>query len=247
MQRQVNWILWSSLSEMALIVNPEEAEVIIALIHKIKAHPTHLLTYAAPVTRRMLHFNDLKYYALPEMPKEWKAPLWLKIELGIFAGRLYFEYDEYEYLCRFLGLEQSVLNTTETEDQVQVLGNLSDDSCQDSADEDATQPRARQLPTFTAKPLTFLQEWLTIRRKGQDFGQTPMGHVCQGKSPASNHPFFATRDDCSASKKESADKRNVRGQDVKVDEESFDEGGAFDEASSVDGYSQEKEDDFDAL
>lgn len=37
----------------------------------------------------MLHFNGLSYYVLPRLPDGYKAPDWLSIELGIFAGRLY--------------------------------------------------------------------------------------------------------------------------------------------------------------
>jgi hypothetical protein len=50
--------------------------------------------------------------------------------------------------------------------------------------------RTRQMQSFTTKPLTFLQEWLALRRKGQDFTHTPMGYVCQGRSLIENHHFF---------------------------------------------------------
>jgi hypothetical protein len=39
--------------------------------------------------------------------------------------------------------------------------------------------------------LTFMQEWLSLRRKGQDFAQTPMGYICQGKVLKADHPFFS--------------------------------------------------------
>lgn len=52
----------------------------------------------------MLHFNNLMYYSLPRLPKNWKPPTWLTIELGIFAGRLYFEFGEYAALANYLGL-----------------------------------------------------------------------------------------------------------------------------------------------
>jgi hypothetical protein len=83
--------LWSPKAEIAIVVIPEEAELIIPLIHSNKLSYTHLLTYSAPVTRKMLHFNSLDYYAIPSLPKGWKAPGWLMIELGIFAGRLCFQ------------------------------------------------------------------------------------------------------------------------------------------------------------
>ena len=49
-----------------------------------------------------------------------------------------------------------------------------------------------KTPTFSEKPLEFLHEWLAVRRKGQDFTDTPMGFICQGKLLTSSHPFFAT-------------------------------------------------------
>jgi hypothetical protein len=190
-------------------VNPEEAEIIIALIYSIKTHPTHILTYSAPVTRKMLHFNDLKYYALPELPKEWIAPSWLTIELGIFAGRLYFEYDEGEDLFQFLGLDVTSSRIEEKED-TEPTDWQSSETGEDSADEEAVQPAEQ---SFTEKPLTFLREWLIIRRKGQDFAHTPMGYVCQGKSLSANHPFFTVSNELSYSKAVTGDKRTAQGLD----------------------------------
>lgn len=33
---------------------------------------------------------------------------------------------------------------------------------------------------FSPSPLLFMQEWIAIRRKGQDFSQTMMGEICRG-------------------------------------------------------------------
>jgi hypothetical protein len=216
-------------------VNPEEVEIIISLIHNIKTHPTHLLTYAAPVTRKMLHFNDLKYYALPELPKEWKAPSWLSIELGIFAGRLYFEYDEYEDLCQFLGLDKTSRIKDKGEDSEPTDGQSSEEG-EDSVDERAVPLAEGQKQSFTARPLTFLQEWLTIRRKGQDFAHTPMGHVCQAKSLSANHPFFMLSNEFGLSKSHASDNRAAQGQDGMPVAESPNEQVAIVGDSSGDGY-----------
>ena len=161
----------STVSDIALIVIPEEAEDLIALVSEAENSPTHLLAYAAPVTRKMLHFNDLKYYSVPSLPKDWEAPMWLRVELGIFAGRLYFDHLEYSYLLQYLGTKEdtSKIEEEETKDLVD---------------------QRQEVEAFTRKPLTFLQEWLAVRRKGQDFAQTPMGFVCQGKPLVESHPFF---------------------------------------------------------
>jgi len=171
LQRQVNWILWSVVTETALIIIPEEADIVIPLLFNAKDPTTHLLTYAAPVTRKMLHFNKLKYYTMPVLPIGWTPPTWLTTGLGIFAGRLYFEYEEYSGLQEYLGFRE--------------------DGAVPSADEATMKASAQQAHSFTAKPLTFLQEWLAVRRKNQDFTHTPMGHICQGNLLKASHPFFA--------------------------------------------------------
>ena len=94
-QRPVNWTLWSPIQQAAMIIIPEEAERLIPVLRKRNRCCMHFLTYIAPVTRKMLHFNDPTYQAIPPLPDGWKAPTWLTIELGILGGRLYFEFEEY--------------------------------------------------------------------------------------------------------------------------------------------------------
>jgi hypothetical protein len=108
--RPCQWILWSRSSELALIISPEEANLLIPILRSSSAG-THLIVYAAPVTRRMLHFNNLNYYAIPPLPRDFNAPVWLKIELGIFAGRLYFNWDEYEAIRKYLGVGMENVET----------------------------------------------------------------------------------------------------------------------------------------
>ncbi|KAF1941022.1 hypothetical protein EJ02DRAFT_423478 [Clathrospora elynae] len=161
--RSCHWVLWSSIGQQALMVSPEEANELLALLrHKGSSDgegSVHLIVYSAPVTRRMLHFNQLDYYATPPLAANFKAPVWLRVELGIFSGRLYLEWDEYYELLGYLGL-----------------------------DKELSQDQEKQA--FAKKPLTFLHEWLALRRKGQDFEHTPMGFVTTGKPLTENHPFF---------------------------------------------------------
>lgn len=42
------------------------------------------------------------------------------------------------------------------------------------------------------RTLNFVYEWITRRRKGQDFGHTPIGYICSGRILAQDHPFFGT-------------------------------------------------------
>ena len=177
--KPVEWILWSSVSETALIISTHEAEELLPRLRDATKPCTHLIVYAAPVTRKMLHFNDLDYYAVPAMDKDWRAPRWLVLELGIFAGRLYFRYEEYPDLCEYLGVRLS-----------REMPNGAHGEINREVGDQAKLKTATPRSTFTAKPLNFMQEWLTMRRKGQDFTHTPMGYLCQGKELTPNHPFF---------------------------------------------------------
>lgn len=143
-----------------MAVIPEEAEDILALFHKIKAPPTNLICYASPVTKKMLSFNNLTFYAVPSLPATWAAPMWLKIELGIFSGRLYFEYPEYDYLCHYLGIKESVIELERIEDDLgaseDVLTSLEEADIPDVVEAKNTKPGVN---VFANKPLTFLLEW----------------------------------------------------------------------------------------
>ncbi|EFQ90317.1 hypothetical protein PTT_13180 [Pyrenophora teres f. teres 0-1] len=161
--RSAHWLLWSSIGQQALLVSPEEANELIPIMREQRSFKApgsvHLIVYAAPVTRRMLQFNQLSYHATPPLPVAFQAPVWLRVELGLFAGRLYMEWDEYYELLAYLGLDQNLSQHPER-------------------------------PAFANKPLTFLHEWIALRRKGQDFEHTPMGFVTTGKPLTENHPFF---------------------------------------------------------
>lgn len=175
----------------------EEAELLIALLRKLGNRTvTHLITYSAPVTRKMLHFNKLNYYAIPALPRSWTAPTWLTIELGIFAGRLYFEFDEYDGLREYLGLKRLSGNDGEqiagsTDPLSPIEAHATDASAHFTDPASPTDENNNMSTTFTEKPLQFLQDWLAARRRGQDFSHTPMGHVCQDKPLDATHAFFA--------------------------------------------------------
>jgi len=204
LQRHVSWILWSTITHTALVIIPEEAEVCIPMLRDGIEPPTHLLAYSAPVTRKMLHFSNLSYYAVPALPLEWKPPAWLTTELGIFAGLLYFDFAEYSHLQMYLGLKETGTKPLDGKDDTLISTEFHEQAIEDqetTVDQQKT-TSAREVQSFTAKPLTFLQEWLAVRRKGQDFTHTPMGYVCQGKPLTESHPFFAAAERESGSKKQ---------------------------------------------
>ncbi len=199
--RPVSWILWSQITEIAIVIIPEEAERVIPIIRSAafsKSGPkTYLLTYAAPITRKMLYFSSLKYYSIPSLPRGWEAPEWLTVELGIFAGRLYFDWREYRAICQFLGVEEAPTTLEDPnglEDVAQVNG-VDDEASvpkRTGAEEMGAKDAAKTKPAslFTSKPLQFMHEWLAVRRRGQDFVPTPMGYITQDKRLDEAHPFF---------------------------------------------------------
>jgi len=156
--RPVQWVLFSTSTQTALVIIPEEANLAIPILHRVGTPLTHLIVYAAPVTRRMIQFNRLNYYTIPSLPRGWKAPIWLQVHIGVFAGRLYFEWEEHSELMKLVGGASS---ESETSGQC-----------------------------FAKKPLTFLHDWLAVRRKGQDFEHTPMGFITTGKPLTAEHSFF---------------------------------------------------------
>ncbi|XXH02381.1 hypothetical protein Hte_008756 [Hypoxylon texense] len=165
--RPVEWILWSPSTETALVVIPEEAELLIAMLRITAVEwPVHLIAYAAPVTKAMLSFNNLDYYSLPALPPGYAFPGWFRLELGLLSGRLYIHSAEWDSLDRHL--QQSAPSSEgNTADGMMTLGGIADD------------------------PASFLLEWLTLLRKTQDVLQTPMGYICTGRTPGPNHPFLS--------------------------------------------------------
>ncbi|KAI0414956.1 hypothetical protein F5X98DRAFT_389453 [Xylaria grammica] len=101
--RPVEWILWSPKTESALIVIPEEAEHLLSYLRRREGQPrTHLIAYAAPVTKAMLHFNNLEFYSFPELPQGHTFPEQIRIELGILSGRLYVDQSEWKAVAEYV-------------------------------------------------------------------------------------------------------------------------------------------------
>ncbi|KAK9425871.1 hypothetical protein SUNI508_12849 [Seiridium unicorne] len=160
--RPVEWILWSRSSETAVIIIPEEAELLIHRLNSQTGPQVHLLTYASPVSKQMVKLGQLGYCNIPALPMDYEFPSWLLVELGIFAGRLYLDYNEY-VACKRLVEDGEVSPNTEVN---------------------------AALASRDARGL--LLEWLTFRHRGQDVQHTPMGFLCLGRHVGQDHPFFGT-------------------------------------------------------
>lgn len=167
--RPVEYILWSTLTDTALVIVPEEAELLIPIMRR--AGPkclVHLITYSAPVTKATLHnFNGLTFYNFPALPNDYKFPMWFTVELGILSGRLYVGHDECAAVAQYLRMSEAA-----------------DDQVDGSAEEEET---------FARNPVTFMSEWLAHRRQS-DIQQTPMGYILRGRIKALHpeHAFFMT-------------------------------------------------------
>lgn len=185
--RPVSWVLWSELAETAVVLIPEEAEQVLRLMREGGVHKkVHLVVYASAVTRQMLPFSRLKFFSTPTLPEDWEPPSWLTCGLGLLAGRLYFDWEEYGPLCEFLGVQPEKLQLCDD-----VEGEADGEGYVDGQDDgDAGGNTVDGKKSFCARPLLFLHDWLAVRRAGQDLAHTPMGMLSQGKSLSADHPFF---------------------------------------------------------
>ena len=173
--RPVHWILWSMTTDTALIVSDFEADAVLPLIRDRRPPSTYLITYAAPVTRAMLVFDTLRLYTVPSLPASWRAPIWLVRDLGIFAGRLYFDFDEQSHATyQALGLPPP----TSTSENLPIEPTEMD--LWNELPFGDPRPEVEEGP-FSENPLLFMQEWLAIRRKGQDFSQSMVGELIRGR------------------------------------------------------------------
>lgn len=173
--RPVHWILWSMIADTALIISDFEADAVLPLIRNRKPPFVYLIAYAAPVTRAMLVFDTLRLYTVPELPVSWRAPTWLVRDLGIFAGRLYFDFDEQSRaVYQALGLPPPASTIENGPIELTALDLWNELPFGD------LQPEVEEGP-FSKNPLLFMQEWLAIRRKGQDFSQSMIGELIRGR------------------------------------------------------------------
>ncbi|KAI1170580.1 hypothetical protein F4777DRAFT_594856 [Nemania sp. FL0916] len=115
--RPVEWIVWSPKTKTALVIIPEEAEYMLGFLRDLKDEShVHLLAYAAPVTKSMVQFNELRFYSVPELPDHETIPQQIKIELGILGGRLYLDEGEWEEMEKYV--RGSETDTVEDSDKI---------------------------------------------------------------------------------------------------------------------------------
>ncbi|KAI0600730.1 hypothetical protein F4775DRAFT_48634 [Biscogniauxia sp. FL1348] len=166
--RPVEWILWRPSTQTALVVIPEEVEKIIPEIRSTgHKSAVYLIAYASPVTKAMLPFNKFDYYSLPKLPAGHVFPEWFRVELGILAGRLYVDFDEWDSVSNFLRQPTQVSNGSPGSKSI----------------------RPETVSRFAEDGTGFVMEWLALRRRTQNILHTPMGYICTGRTPEPGHSF----------------------------------------------------------
>ena len=80
-----------------------------------------------------------------------------------------------------------------------------------------------------------------MRRKGQDFVHTPMGHVCQGKPLAASHPFFSRLGNGSTLETGATNVRNGQGREGVIENFAYDDEEEYDDGEDYYGGGEDKD------
>ncbi|KAI9840425.1 MAG: hypothetical protein M1837_001638 [Sclerophora amabilis] len=208
--RPVNWILVSVVEDVNvnptwLIISPFEANDLLPEIRTSMNVRLHV--YTPKVSKAMTSFNSMTFHTLPAAPSTWVASPSLQRKLSLFAGNLYLEeYKEYRELCHHLGL--STIGTglgDDTDMQIASDGFVHPSSRRKlllqtppaagssaspgpsptsrlSASSSSTAlEKARDLSPFSRSPLPFVKAVIAMRRRGQNFNHTHIGHIVNSR------------------------------------------------------------------
>ncbi|KEQ74499.1 hypothetical protein M436DRAFT_34467, partial [Aureobasidium namibiae CBS 147.97] len=166
--RPVNWVLRSTQHNDLLVVSPFEVNELLPQIKQSEAIRLH--TFAPRVNKAMVSFNDLQFYTLNAKSRDANAAS--LGPLNLFAGSLYLDSEaEYEALRGNLGVKSRHRHAENIPVQ-------SDGFVEPEIREKIGWPR---FCAFTKSPIPFLKEVIALRRNGQGFGHTHMGHLLSGK------------------------------------------------------------------
>jgi hypothetical protein len=168
-QRPIQWILISAdecgVVEHLVIISPHEAQELMVKIMESSRVVLHL--YAPQSNLSFPGLDALKLYSVPTSGVDWKLPPYLRLQLNLFAGQLYFRsFDDYKQTCEILSLawQPPEEGSTVAADGFVVQGI----KCPNSK--------------FKRSPVKCLKVLLaTIRRDCQDIGKTHWGRVLGGE------------------------------------------------------------------
>ncbi|KAH9033550.1 hypothetical protein EDB85DRAFT_1890221 [Lactarius pseudohatsudake] len=172
--RPVNWILSSGQvgkRTVTIVISPYEANELLPIIRESGKVRLHI--YSPRGTASMRSFSDLTFYTIPESPeKKWTPVAYLRTELDLFAGQLYFDnVQEYRRLCTLLALH--IVHPGAKHIEV-----------------DGFVPpayrtgRGRKSP-FTTSAIATFKRLTALRRKGMGFGGTDLGRVLDARPMSS--------------------------------------------------------------
>lgn len=168
--RPTNWILRSIEHNDLLIISPFEANELLPQIKRSKKIRLH--TYAPRVVKAMISFSDLNFYTPNAGPDD--APVLAAVvrALNLFAGSLYLD-DKAEYNALRSGLGLITQHPQAEGVPVQSDGFV--------APQDREKIGWPGTCHFSKSPVPFFKELFVLRRNGQGFGHTHMGHLLAGK------------------------------------------------------------------
>ncbi|KAH8997132.1 hypothetical protein EDB86DRAFT_3043676 [Lactarius hatsudake] len=181
--RPVNWILSSGQvgkRTVTIVISPYEANELLPVIRKSGKVRLHI--YSPRVTASMRSFSDLTFYNIPESPeKKWTPVAYLRTELDLFAGQLYFDnVQEYRRLCTLLGLHIVHPGAKHIE-----------------VDGFVPPPyrtgRGRKSP-FTTSAIATFKRLTELRRKGMGFGGTDLGRVLDARPLSSGFASWVRKE-----------------------------------------------------
>ncbi|KAH9056702.1 hypothetical protein EDB87DRAFT_1687037 [Lactarius vividus] len=180
--RPVNWIVSSGIGKKSavIVISPYEANELLPMIRKSGKVRLHI--YAPRVTASMRSFSNLTFYTIPESPeKQRTAVAYLRTELDLFAGQLYFDsVQEYRRLCELLALHMVHPDAK----HIEVDGFVPPAY---------RTRRGRKSPLTTSAIATF-KKLTALRRKGMGFGGTDLGRVLDARPLSSEFASWVKKE-----------------------------------------------------
>ncbi|KAI9717157.1 MAG: hypothetical protein M1812_004905 [Candelaria pacifica] len=173
--RPVHWVLSSAKSNFLLIISPYEANQLLQRIKSSKVVRLHV--YAPCTSKTMVSFADLRFHTVSacNATHSWPVKSALR-DLHLFSGGLYFDnYKQYEKLCDYLAIVTDRSRFDEREDL-----HLGSDGFANAKARKALNWPIGNAP-WRNSPLPFVKALLAMRRKDQNFSQSHMGDLVQGR------------------------------------------------------------------
>lgn len=170
--RPVHWIVSSTVNRNTLVVMTSfEVNKLLPKIRKSSHVILHM--YSPQVTLSTPSYELLDFCPIPCLPLPWQPNTSLIDQLNLFAGQLYFpNYEAYQRVCGFLGL---YLDDTSSEKRVVIRS----DGFVDPWDRKSLGMKYES--PFKQSPVAVLRGLIGLRRKGQSYITTHMGHVLHGR------------------------------------------------------------------